>query len=48
MVLRENKNNAYAKFGRENKEYIIIFGRGLQVLCFGKGAIFASFCDDGR
>ena len=47
MFPRENKNNAYEKFWRENKEYFSIFGRGLQVLCFGKGAMFASFLDDG-
>ena len=27
MVPRENKNNAYAKFWRTNKEYYGIFGR---------------------
>ena len=29
MVPRENKNNAYAKFWRENKEYYGIFESGL-------------------
>ena len=29
MVLRENKNNAYVKFGRTNKEYYSIFRNGL-------------------
>ena len=29
MVLRENKNNAYAKFGGTNKEYYGIFRSGL-------------------
>ena len=29
MVPRENKNNAYAKFGRINKEYYGIFRSGL-------------------
>ena len=29
MVPRENKNNAYEKFGRTNKEYYGIFGNGL-------------------
>ena len=29
MVSRENKNNAYAKFGRTNKEYYGIFRSGL-------------------
>ena len=29
MVPRENKNNAYAKFGRTNKEYYGIFQTGL-------------------
>ena len=29
MVPRENKNNAYAKFGGPNKEYYGIFGSGL-------------------
>ena len=28
MVLRENKNNAYAKFWRTNKEYYGIFESG--------------------
>ena len=29
MVRRENKNNAYAKFGGTNKEYYGIFRTGL-------------------
>ena len=29
MVLRENKNNAYAKLGGTNKEYYGIFRSGL-------------------
>ena len=29
MVPRENKNNAYAKFGGTNKEYYGIFRSGL-------------------
>ena len=29
MVLRENKNNAYSKFGGTNKEYYGIFESGL-------------------
>ena len=29
MVARENKNNAYAKFWRENKEYFGNFESGL-------------------
>ena len=29
MVLRENQNNAYAKFGGTNKEYYGIFRSGL-------------------
>ena len=29
MVPRENKNNAYAKFGGTNKEYYGIFQNGL-------------------
>jgi len=29
MVPRENKNNAYAKFGAANKEYYGIFRSGL-------------------
>ena len=29
MVPRENKNNAYAKFGGTNKEYYVIFRTGL-------------------
>ena len=29
MVPRENKNNAYAKFGGTNKEYYGIFRNGL-------------------
>ena len=29
MAPRENKNNAYAKFWRENKEYYGIFESGL-------------------
>ena len=28
MVPRENKNNAYAKFGRTNKEYYDIYRNG--------------------
>ena len=32
MVLRENKNNAYAKFGGTNKEYYGIFRSGLLLL----------------
>ena len=32
MVPRENKNNAYAKFGGTNKEYYGIFQTGLLVL----------------
>ena len=36
MVPRENKNNAYAKFGGTNKEYYGIFESGLlkvHVIC---------------
>ena len=36
MVSRENKNNAYAKFWRENKEYYGIFESGLWALRSGK------------
>ena len=31
MVPRENKNNAYAKFGGTNKEYYGIFQSGLYI-----------------
>ena len=33
MVPRENKNNAYAKFGGTNKEYYGIFRNGLLIAC---------------
>ena len=33
MVPRENKNNAYAKFGGTNKEYYGIFRTGLFPSC---------------
>ena len=32
MVLRENKNNAYAKFGGTKKEYYGIVPNGLQFM----------------
>ena len=35
MVPRENKNNAYAKFGGTNKEYYGIFRSGL----FSRGGV---------
>ena len=34
MVPRENKNNAYAKFGGTNKEYYGIFRSGLWAIVF--------------
>ena len=48
MVPRENKNNAYAKFGGTNKEYYGIFRIGLFQVSFAnfghnkKGFIFGS------
>ena len=36
MVPRENKNNAYAKFGGTNKEYYGIFRTGLLRLPFSR------------
>ena len=52
MVPRENKNNAYAKFWRENKEYYGIFESGLLQLvvsratgdlCYMVPVLLASF-----
>ena len=34
MVPRENKNNAYVKFGTTNKEYYGIFRNGLLLLFY--------------
>ena len=42
MVLRENKNNAHAKFGGTNKEYYGIFRSGLLNLCFVKNEIHST------
>ena len=47
MVPRENKNNAYAKFGGTNKEYYGIFRNG-QLLCYypGQRVYFFSSLED--
>ena len=39
MVPRENKNNAYTKFGGTNKEYYGIFRTGLLKRCWELDAI---------
>ena len=41
MVRRENKNNAYAKFGGTNKEYYGIFRTGLFETCARHFLIYA-------
>ena len=38
MVPRENKNNAYVKFGGTNKEYYGIFRNGLQFIYYSCAA----------
>ena len=40
MVPRENKNNAYPKFWRTNKEYYGIFESGLYCLYHERGKFF--------